>query len=304
MMRRLIPCLWFMLACGSSGFAQEKKASPELAALVETERAFAQTSVEKGVREAFLTFFADDGINFQPHPVNTKEAFRQRPAPPSLPLFTLNWQPMVGDLSAAGDLGFTTGPFIVTDHSPQQRPDQHGMFFSVWKKQSDGAWKVVVDVGISTPEAVAPMNIQFTAAVHPPPGKAHVKSKADSSVLLNAERDFNSDVRAHGIVTAYLTRLSADARLHRNDFRPQVGKEAIRAFLSTSPSALTCSPIKAQISSSGDLGYVYGKYELKLNGSPNARHEKGYYVRVWRNEGQHNWKLVADITQPLPPAEK
>ncbi len=69
MWRRFIPCLLLMLVCGGSGFAQGNNLSPALASLAEAERAFAKTSVEKGTREAFITFFADDGINFEPHPV-------------------------------------------------------------------------------------------------------------------------------------------------------------------------------------------------------------------------------------------
>src|SRR5437763_2439854 len=115
--------------------SQEQKSAPALAALVEAERAFARLSVEKGVREAFLTYFADDGINFQPHPTNTKESFRKRPAPTTPPPVTLDWYPVYADASHAGDLGYTTGPYTFTDHSQQSRPTQYGYYFSAWQTQ-------------------------------------------------------------------------------------------------------------------------------------------------------------------------
>src|SRR5262249_22810862 len=135
---------------------QEKEQLPAQASLVVAERAFAKLSVEKGVRESFITYFAEDGINFQPHPTRTKEAFLKRPAPATLPPTTLNWAPIYGDVSQAGDMGISTGPFTIEDHSDAKRPTQHGMFFSVWKKQSDGNWRVVMDCGVRTPSAVAP----------------------------------------------------------------------------------------------------------------------------------------------------
>ncbi len=57
--------------------------------LAATERAFARHSLEHGLRAAFIEYFADDGINFQPDPVNAKEAFRARP-PADLKRFVLD----------------------------------------------------------------------------------------------------------------------------------------------------------------------------------------------------------------------
>ena len=38
-------------------------------------------------------------------------------------------------------------------------------------------------------------------------------------------------------------------------------------------------PFKADVAQSNDLGYTYGRYELKA-GRASASSEKGYYVRV------------------------
>ncbi|MGH9557119.1 MAG: hypothetical protein ACRD2Y_14980, partial [Terriglobales bacterium] len=40
----------------------------DLKSLVETEREFSKTSEKKGVREAFLTYLADNAILFRPNP--------------------------------------------------------------------------------------------------------------------------------------------------------------------------------------------------------------------------------------------
>src|SRR5215831_9619762 len=47
-------------------------------ALVEMEHAFAKAAATKGTRDAFLEFLADDGIVFQPGPVNGKKFWTER----------------------------------------------------------------------------------------------------------------------------------------------------------------------------------------------------------------------------------
>src|ERR1041384_787483 len=280
--------------------SQERKLSPALAALVESERAFARLSVERGVREAFLTPAADDGINFQPHPTKTKEALRKRPVPTSPPTFTLDWYPIYADISQAGDLGYTTGPYTVTDHSPQQRPTQYGYFFSIWKKQPDGSWKVAVDCGISTPapptDAPAP---QFHPPSSPHKARAHVSVEAERAALLAADRALLQAESERGVAAALGAELTADARLHRDGMFPVVGRKEIQTYLNGKTWKLAGTPIKTDVAQSGDLGYSYGSYEL----SDGAKTEKGYYVRIWRRDGDH-WRVALDTANPLPPENK
>src|SRR5262245_29165954 len=129
-MKRVFPFLILMAVGSLVVFSQEQGTSEGLLAMAQTERAFAKLSVEKGVREAFITFFADDGVNFQPHPVNTKEAFAKQPAPAKLPPIILNWAPTYGGVSQSADLGYSTGPYRIEDHSGQNKPPIHGLFFS------------------------------------------------------------------------------------------------------------------------------------------------------------------------------
>ncbi len=113
-----------------------------------SERAFARQSVEHGMRAAFLEYFADDGINFAPGPGNTRERFRARPD--AIEPFVLDWHPAITAVARAGDLGFTTGPFTITGRAPAVREPAQGVFLSVWRRQADGNWRVIVDGGVST----------------------------------------------------------------------------------------------------------------------------------------------------------
>jgi ketosteroid isomerase-like protein len=300
-MKTKLSTLILLLALGASvGICQQDKLSPALSSLVAAERAFAQTSVDKGIRASFLEFFAEDGINFQPHPTKTRAAFLKRPAPATKPPVTLNWEPAYADVSQAGDLGYTTGPYTFTDQSPQKQPPSYGFYFSIWKKQADGAWKVVLDCGIDTPDH---SNRKFEFKAAPEINRSRQIRKIDleseRASLIVLDRQFLDASRSAGVLNGFLAYLSKDARLHRNGVFPLIGRDAIRTFLSTGTAELTWEPINSDVSRSGDLGYTYGSYEMKSAGTKET--EKGYYVRVWKRDAKWNWKLMLDTLSPVPP---
>ncbi|HEV2880240.1 MAG TPA: nuclear transport factor 2 family protein [Pyrinomonadaceae bacterium] len=319
MNRTLLIVFALLLALALAASAQQQGGyTPALVSLVEAERAFSRTSVERGVRESFLAFFADDGINFQPHPTNTREAFLKRPAPAVRPPVTLYWEPVFADVSRAGDLGYTTGPYRLSDQSAEHRPTQHGYYFSIWKRPPGGEWKVALDVGIKTPAPDdAERRIRFQAAWQTPSAKSAAGNGAPPDLereresLLKIDRDFINAANTRGTVKAFQTHLAEEARLHRDGIFPLTSREAIRAYLSRKHSTLSGEPLKADVAQSNDLGYTYGRYELREDGAPQdatAGAEKGYYVRVWKRDAARGaggrWRIVLDTTHPLPPAEK
>ena len=305
-MKRSVPVVATVLAFVIISVAQQHGGySPALVSLVEAERAFARTSVERGVRESFLAFFADDGINFQPHPTVTREAILKRPAPATRPPVTLNWEPIWADVSRAGDLGYTTGPYILSDQSAEHRPSQYGYYFSIWKRQPDGAWKVAVDVGVQTPAPDAhERTLRFQSTLQPPSkkGGANVKLEAERLALLKLDREFIGTLNTRGASKAYPSYLGEEARVHRDGLFPLTDKDAIRNFLAGQKATLTGEPIKSEVAQSNDLGYTYGRYELAGAGAQAA--EKGYYVRVWKRDPSGRWKIALDTTHPLPPEQK
>src|SRR5882672_7745432 len=142
--------------CAGSNVAQQKTELNDLKAIVETERAFSRMSEERGTREAFDAFIADDGILFRPTPVFGKKWMREHPLPASPTRPLLSWQPIFAAVSHAGDLGYTTGPWQYKNDIKDAKPAAFGNFMTVWKKQADGLWKFALDLGISNPEPKAP----------------------------------------------------------------------------------------------------------------------------------------------------
>jgi len=65
----------------------------------------------------------------------------------------LTWTPVGADISASGDLGYTYGTYEFRSKDKDGKPVvDHGKYTSIWKKQRDGSWKVVLDMGNASPE--------------------------------------------------------------------------------------------------------------------------------------------------------
>jgi ketosteroid isomerase-like protein len=64
----------------------------------------------------------------------------------------LTWTPVGADIAASGDLGYTYGTYEFRSKDKDGKPvvDQ-GKYTSIWKKQKDGSWKVVLDMGNASP---------------------------------------------------------------------------------------------------------------------------------------------------------
>lgn len=67
--------------------------------------------------------------------------------------------------------------------------------------------------------------------------------------------------------------------------------------------SLSWEPTHAAVSSSGDLGYIVGTYELGFDGPDGKRmKEVGQYVTVWQKQADGSWKVIEDIFNNDAPA--
>ena len=65
----------------------------------------------------------------------------------------LIWTPVGADISASGDLGYTYGTYEFHSIGKDGKPSiDYGKYTSIWKRQKDGSWKVVLDMGNASPE--------------------------------------------------------------------------------------------------------------------------------------------------------
>jgi len=285
----------------SPGIAQSERDNPSLISLVASERAFSRTSVKIGARPSFMMYFADDAVVFRPHPVKYKEAMKNVPLPKNPTEATLEWEPLWADISRSGDLGYTTGPSVWTDHSPAKRPTYYGFYFSFWKKQPTGEWKVVFDVGTELPGPYdGPKTLRSPDPVRHNGVVKKLGAEEQRSSLLDAERRFLELARKDGVQKALGGVLNKEARIYRQKVQPIVGIDPIQAYFSNKPYLSTWEPLEGSVAGSGDLGYSYGSYTVR-NGNNPGDDETGYYLHAWRRDASNRWKLVAEVTSPLPP---
>jgi ketosteroid isomerase-like protein len=265
---------------------------PALAAMADAEREFARTATVKGWRDAFLDFFADDAIAFTPEVALAKERLKKEPSRPFTEV-ELVWEPRTGDVAASGDLGWLTGPSTSLDRKAPEPKPRHGCYLSIWRKQPDGTWRVIIDVGANSPEPVAFApgftRMAFGARYTGSDGK-----EAAGRSLADADRDLNAQIAAKGTAPAFRGAMAPASRLHRPGTAPLVGRDAIGAWLDAKATAGTATQTAVEAAKSGDFGYSYGRFDVTAP-KPLA----GVYVRLWARDASGKWWLTVDVAQPF-----
>jgi ketosteroid isomerase-like protein len=259
--------------------------------MVQTEQAFSRMAAEKNTREAFLAFIADDGLLFRPGPVNGKKWLQEHPTPPSDKQPLLAWQPAFARMAATGDLGFTTGPWEFKADRKDAKASAYGHFVTLWKKQSDGSWKFVLDLGINHPMSGGPQTLWQPPAPKPPRKIRRVDVAIARRALLDWDSAYLQRSLKHGLVKTFSSHADADVRLYRNGSLPFIGRAASLAALEATKGQMKWTTAGGDVSRSGDLGYTYGTYEVT---DAAKVIERGSYVRIWKNDADV-WRIVLDV---------
>lgn len=132
-----------LLAAAALAFAPQPAGAASDAAeeVREAERAFARTMAERD-HDAFAGFVSEEAVFLG------RDVLRGRAAVAAgwKPLFEgdtapFSWEPERVVVLESGDLALSTGP--VYDPSGERV----GTFNSTWRRESDGVWRVVFDVG-------------------------------------------------------------------------------------------------------------------------------------------------------------
>lgn len=132
-----------MLSCDSS--QKKDSADPEKykASLIKADEDFAKLSVQKGLKEAFLEYIDSNGVLLRPNviPIAGADAVDYIIGLKDTG-YTMQWKPSDAFVATSGDLGYTYGVY-------QLKPSLtdtafYGTYVSIWKKQTDGKWKFVL----------------------------------------------------------------------------------------------------------------------------------------------------------------
>lgn len=124
--------------------------TPGVATLMELDSRFCNEFQQRGV-DGWMAYFAADAVLFSPEaPLvrskaavyeHYKKVFGNRKG-------FLTWKPVGGEISSANDLGFTWGTWESSATDKEGKTViRTGKYLTNWKKQKDGSWKIVADVG-------------------------------------------------------------------------------------------------------------------------------------------------------------
>lgn len=127
------------------------KASAEM--LKQLEGEFMKAAAEKG-SQGYMSYYADDAVEVP----NGAALIRGKVEIAKGMSFLddknnqLLWTPVGADISSSGDLGYTYGTFEFRSKDRDGKAVvDYGKYTSIWKKQTDGSWKVVLDMGNASP---------------------------------------------------------------------------------------------------------------------------------------------------------
>jgi len=270
--------------------AQIPDRNSALGQLVEAERDFAKASVIKGRNAAFVDNLAEDCLVFNGAWLTKGRQFfrEQKPAP-----IVLKWEPEFADISESRDMGVTTGPWEVQEYRPGTPPTMKGYFLTVWQKQADGTWKVVLDHGdiMAQPEKLEHALSFPEGADRPGREYKPVDVKAVAEELRGLDRDFMSAWKNAPTAETYMSRLAPGARVMRSGELPASTPESIEKLLKGEDilARWTCAGSGAAVS--GDLGYSYGIFSRESE----EKYAKGSYVRIWKKQPDGKWKIAMEM---------
>jgi ketosteroid isomerase-like protein len=127
------------------------KATVEM--LKQLEGEFMKAAAEKGA-QGYMSYYADDAVEVPNGAAIIQGKVNIAPGMAFLDDKNnqLIWTPVGGDISAAGDLGYTYGNYEFHSKDKEGKPTiDYGKYTSIWKQQKDGSWKVVLDMGNASP---------------------------------------------------------------------------------------------------------------------------------------------------------
>lgn len=275
---------------------------PDAAPIVAAERAFAADAPVMGLTASFNKWAVPDAVMIAGGEVRTvRDVF-----PPDVPRpadeVQLEWWPNFAGIARSGDLGFTTGGVAVNGR-------RTGHYFTVWKRQADGAWKWVYDggSGADAADVPGPDSEPVILPVAPPPRVTHhpaLPDMDDGLTLSEAAMDEVGDQEAalaHAAASdqraAHLRVMADNGRLYVAPRPPAIGPAAFEDALSDWPATFAFGPTGGGgASGAGDMVWTYGSAAWTAEGQART----GHYVRLWQRQAA-GWKIVLAQLIPAPP---
>jgi ketosteroid isomerase-like protein len=141
-----------LVAAYAMAGSSSKTATPATAqTLQQLEIDFMNAAATQGT-DGYMSYYSDEAVELP----NGADALKGKPAIAKTMAFLnekdnhLSWTPAFADIS--GELGYTYGTYQFRSHDKDGKSIiSYGKYATIWKKQKDGSWKVVLDMGNDSP---------------------------------------------------------------------------------------------------------------------------------------------------------
>ena len=136
------------VGCNRQQTSPDKRAAEETA-IRQADLAWSKAMTDKQL-DATVSYYAEEASIFPPNaPTATgKNAIRNVWAQFfAMPGFLVTCHPVKIEASRSGDIGYTQGPYdLAFNDAKGNTVKDRGKYLAVWKKQSNGAWRIVADI--------------------------------------------------------------------------------------------------------------------------------------------------------------
>lgn len=142
----LLLCIMALLGCGGNGKHDPGQLKAQI---ISADTTMSRLAAAEGFHSSILAYADTNLVRLsEGHlPVIGKNAFAKS-FDKSNDTKAISWVPVDAEVAKSGELGYTWGnwKFIGRDTV------LYGNYFTIWKKQPDGTWKVALDGGNNTPK--------------------------------------------------------------------------------------------------------------------------------------------------------
>ena len=253
----------------------------DLQSLVDTEYAFARMAREQNTRDAFLKYLDDQTVMFMNSQITKGRKLWQERKPDSSLII---WEPVFADISASGDFGYTTGP---SEYYANRRAGEqafYGTYITVWKKREENDWRMALDIG------VYPQPKLLSKTLTRPSLSGGIVAKRNlKPALLKQERRLIAGLSKRGS-KQYESMIASDARFYRAGMETLTDPYKIKELVRTQAAIIEYTLVDGDVSSAGDLAYVYGKVKIR----DQNKVIDGFYLRIYKKQNTDNWEIVLD----------
>jgi ketosteroid isomerase-like protein len=265
-------------ACASAGGAPvDSRAAAE--PVIAAELAFAARHQDVSVKQSFAEYAAADGVMATPEGFrNAREFIATWPDQDNKGF--ISWWPAFAGIARSGDLGFTTGPASFGGGK------RYTNYFTVWKKQPDGSWKWMIDLG--TQKGVKPESAPGSpVTIVPVSNLAPMDSGKAWAALQRVDRGLRDPALRNDPES--LSRFYApEAMLLGWRDAPLTGRAAV-VDVNRARGPMEEEHKGGGVSAAGDFGWTYGFASWTEDSKP----KRGPYLRVWQRRAD-GWQVLVE----------